>query len=250
MLLLSGLLLFLVAFLVLLLFPALWARATYRRFDGARAVTCPENHQQVAVNLDARHAALTGFRAQPEVRLADCTRWPERWKCDRACLADALQAQPYRKDEVEVKSKKIDHIPVLLAAFAAWYIGAFWHSHFMFRARWMDDLGLTQAQVKQMVHWYSPHLLSVLACLLFAYGVAWLMTALNRRGIMRGILTSLILWSAILVVSASSMGQMPADLLAIEFGYTFVASIAVGAIIGGLEGKILAPAEYQVVHGH
>ncbi len=250
MLFLSGLLLFVVVLLVVLLLPALWARSTYRRYASPRAVICPESHQQVAVTLDATHAAFTSFRARPEIRLDDCTRWPERWNCNRACLSDAEQAHPYRQGEAKIISKRIYHLPVLLAAFAAWCIGAFWHSHFMFRARWMDDLGLTPAQVKQMLQWYSPHLLTLLVCLLFAYGVAWLLAIRVRRGVLQGIMTSLVLWTALLLVTASSMDRLPADLLAIEFGYTFLAAVVVGAIVGTLEGKLVLPAQPAAIASH
>jgi hypothetical protein len=243
MLLLSGLLLFVVAFLVLFLFPVLWGREIYHRYEGARPVTCPENHQHVAVSLDAIHAAVTGLAGPSDLRLADCTRWPERWKCDRACLSEVLQAQPYRLGEVKITSKRIYHIPVMLAAFAAWYIGAVWHSQYLFRARWMDDLGLTPAQLREIVRWYSPHLLSALACLLFAYGVAWLLAVRDRRGVVQGILTSMMFWCALLVVTGASMGNMSSDLLFLEFGYTLIASIVVGAVIGGLEGKLALSTE-------
>jgi hypothetical protein len=247
MLLLSGLLLFLVAFLIVLLLPALWARQIYRRYAGARAVTCPENHQQVAVTLDAMHAAISGLGGPPDLRLADCTRWPEKWRCDRGCISESLRVGPYRQGEVEIRSKRIYHLPVLLAAFAAWYIGAVWHSHFLFRTRWMDDLGVTQAQMKEIVEWYTPHLLSALGCLLFAYGVAWLLAVRERRGVMQGVLTSLIFWCALLIVTGASMGNIPADLLALEFGYTLIAAAAVGAIIGGLEGRFVTASQSAVI---
>ncbi len=247
MLLLIGLLLFVtLAFLVLLL-PALSLRESFNRYSGTRAVTCPETHQQVAVKLDALQAARTELEEHPQLHLSDCSRWPERWNCDRACLSDALQAEVYRGGEVVVRSKKIYHLPVLLAAFAAWYIGAVWHSHYLFRARWMEDLDLTPAQVKEMVHWYSPHLLSIAVCLLFAYGVAWLLAVGDRRGIPYGILHALFLAIAVAVVASPNLGGLPTDLLFLELGYTLIAAIVVGAIIGGLSGKLIAP-EWMTDH--
>ena len=35
---------------------------------------------------------------------------------------------------------------------------------------------------------------------------------------------------------------IPGDVLRIEISYTFLASIAIGAIVGGLSGKLIAPA--------
>jgi len=117
-----------------------------------------------------------------------------------------------------------------------------WHSEHLFRGRWMTALGLTPAEVKQIVLWYTPHLLSVAACLLFAYGVAWLQTLQHRKGILQGILSSIFLWAAILVVTLPSLLSLPRDLLLIEASYTFVATIVVGAIIGGLSGRLVLPA--------
>jgi len=242
MFLILGLLLFLVVASLILLLPALWERAIYKQFSGSRAVTCPETQRQVAVRLDALHAATTGIHGHSDLRLADCTRWPERFDCDQACLPQALRTAPYTAHEAIPGTKRIYHLPVLLAAFAAWYLGAFWHSHFLFRVPWMEAVGLTAAQVKQLVRWYSPHLLSVAVCLLFAYGVAWLLAVRNRRGLSQGILTSVLLWTALALATLSGLEALPRNLLMIEAGYTFLAAIIVGAIVGGLYDKLMVPA--------
>jgi hypothetical protein len=247
MLFLLGLLLFLVFASLILLFPALWERQIYNQFSGTRVVICPGNRRQVPVSFDALHAAVTGIHGRPDLRLADCTRWPERCKCDQACLPQAVRAEPYTLGEVNPQTKRIYHLPVLLAAFAAWYLGAFWHSHYLFRARWMETVGLSAAQVKQLVLWYSPHVLSVAICLLFAYGVAWLLAISNRRGIFHGILMSLLLWGAVTVATWPMAGALPHDLLIIETGYTALAALLVGAIIGGLTGKLVLPV--PMTHG-
>lgn len=240
MLLIIGLLLFVTLAFVVLFFPAMIVFESFTHYSGSRAVICPENQQQVAVSLDALHAATSELKGHPDYRLSDCTRWPERWRCNRACLSEALLTEPYRQGEVPVtKRKQIYHLPVLLAAFGAWCIGAFWHSHFLFRQRWMEDLGLTTTQVKEMVQWYSPHLLSMAACLLFAYGVAWLLALSDRIGLVYGIFNALLLAIAIAFVTSSSSAQLSTDLIFLEFGYGFIAAIVVGAIIGGLSGKLV-----------
>jgi len=58
----------------------------YFRARGKRLVTCPENEQTVAVEVDARHAALTGATGRPHLRLTECTRWPEKQGCGQQCL--------------------------------------------------------------------------------------------------------------------------------------------------------------------
>jgi hypothetical protein len=53
----------------------------YRQFRGKMLMTCPETHQLVGVAVDAKHAALTAFHGEPDLRLKECSRWPERQNC-------------------------------------------------------------------------------------------------------------------------------------------------------------------------
>ena len=69
-----------------------WARVWFHA-RGARAITCPENLRPAGVQVDARHAALTAWKGAPDLRLAECTRWPERQGCGQACLAE-IQTSP------------------------------------------------------------------------------------------------------------------------------------------------------------
>lgn len=56
------------------------------RFRGTRVVTCPETNAPVAVEIDLRVAALTAAVGDPVFLVTDCSRWPEKRGCDRACL--------------------------------------------------------------------------------------------------------------------------------------------------------------------
>jgi hypothetical protein len=237
------LLLFLLIGIGLILIPlVLWGREIYRRFSGARAVTCPETKQTVAVEFDALHAAVTGLQGKSDLRLADCTRWPERAGCDEACLEEACRTAPYTAGEVApAKTKTVYHLPVLVAAFAAWVLGLVWHSEYVFRARWLDALGASEPVYRRVVEWLSPHLLSLAVPLLFAYGVAWLLAATRRPwGVWRGIMAGVFLWSALALAAllGTEVAGLPRDLLWIEVLYTLIASVIVGAIIGGLSGKL------------
>ena len=223
----------------LLLLPAFWHRAIYERYSGGRPVECPENQRPAVVSIDLRHAAATVMEGSPRLRLCDCTRWPERSQCNQACLSQAIEAEPYKPGEVKAGRKQIYHLPVLLAAFAAWYVGAIWHSHYLFRAQWMDALGLTHAQVKQMVWWLSPHLLTAAVCLLFAYGVAWLLAVSHRKGVLQGVLMSALLCGAVIAASWYGIARLPHELFVIEAGYTVLATLIVGAIVGGLYDKLV-----------
>lgn len=69
-----------------------WLVRAYLRYRGVRLITCPETETHEAVVVDAGHAAVTALIGRPELRLADCTRWPERQACGQACLAQILAA--------------------------------------------------------------------------------------------------------------------------------------------------------------
>jgi hypothetical protein len=58
----------------------------YVDYHGTRIVTCPETEKSVAVELDARHAAITRLFGTPELRLENCSRWPERQNCPQDCI--------------------------------------------------------------------------------------------------------------------------------------------------------------------
>jgi hypothetical protein len=227
-----------VGIFLLLMFPALWGRALYRQYEGSRVVICPENKRQVAVSIDAIHAAVTGLSRAPELRLSDCTRWPERRKCGQGCLPQAAKAIAHRSGEVEIKTKKIYHLPILVAAFAGYILGAVWHSDWLFRERWMAALGLSSQQLKDLVGWFSPHLLSTGVCLLFAYGVAWLLAVRQRSGVWQGMMSSLFLWGALVLASSPSVFTLAHELLLIEGTYSFLLAVLVGAIVGGLHDKL------------
>ena len=232
------LVLFLVIVSFLLLIPASWRHAIYERYSGGRPVTCPENQRSAVVDIDVRHAAETVMDGHPDLRLSGCTRWPERAQCDQACLSQAIHSEPYKQGEVNTERKQIYHLPVLLGASAAWFVGLIWHSHYLFRARWAHDVGLTSAQVKQIATWLSPHLLSVAVCLLFADGVAWLLAISHRKGVLQGVLMSVLLCAALVAASWFGIAQLPHDLFLLEAAYVALATLMVGAIVGGLYDKI------------
>jgi hypothetical protein len=58
----------------------------YRAHKGKMVVQCPETRKTVAVDVDAKHAATHSSDGKPDLRLNDCTRWPERADCGQDCL--------------------------------------------------------------------------------------------------------------------------------------------------------------------
>jgi hypothetical protein len=56
------------------------------RYRGKRVITCPETRHAAGVDVDVKHAALTAAIGNPDLRLRDCSRWPEHRDCGQECL--------------------------------------------------------------------------------------------------------------------------------------------------------------------
>ena len=78
---------------VLVIFGATRLVSAWLKYRGQMAITCPENKRPAGVSVDMRHAAVTGIGRRPELRLADCSRWPERAGCGQDCLRQ-IEAAP------------------------------------------------------------------------------------------------------------------------------------------------------------
>lgn len=75
------------------LYPALRMMAgAYLKFRGTRVITCPENAQPAAVEVNATRAALAMLTGAPRLRLKDCSRWPEKRNCGQECLREIAAA--------------------------------------------------------------------------------------------------------------------------------------------------------------
>lgn len=78
---------------VALFFVVVGVRA-YVKYRGVRVVTCPETKRLAAVRVDAGHAAVSAAWDHTELRLEQCSRWPERGQCDQPCLKE-ISAAPH-----------------------------------------------------------------------------------------------------------------------------------------------------------
>ena len=230
-------LLLLTAACLILFMPALWGKHIYNNYRGMRTVNCPETHAPVSVRINALRAAFTGLSGKQKVSLASCSRWPERAGCDQACIPDAERAVPNPKSAaaVQLKKDRLPHLPALIAAGASWVLGLVWHSEYAFRSPWAKTVGLTDQQAHDLARTWMPHLLTVAACLLFSYCVAGLLVWIGARTIWRGLQLSVSLWllisGALLVTGQLDFGR---DFLWTEGGYTFLAALIVGVIVGGV----------------
>jgi len=89
--------LILVAIAVLLVggvvFSLTLAIQTYLRYRGQRLITCPETKNAAAVRVNVGKAATRALFGKQEVRLDQCSRWPERQNCGQECLTQ-VHADP------------------------------------------------------------------------------------------------------------------------------------------------------------
>ena len=60
---------------------------TYLKFRGKMIVPCPETGENAAVEVDAKHAAISTALRVRDLRLQQCSRWPERQDCGQEGLA-------------------------------------------------------------------------------------------------------------------------------------------------------------------
>jgi hypothetical protein len=67
--------------------------AAWRRLRGARLVTCPETRAPAAVALAGSRVAINAMFHGRALRLSTCSRWPERRRCDQACVSQ-IEAAP------------------------------------------------------------------------------------------------------------------------------------------------------------
>ena len=203
-------------------------------------MTCPDNQQSAAVGIDVNamrprqestafliYACLT-VRAGLNARIAASRVFPRRFK--------------QRRQTKQGGTKQIYHLPILFCGICR--LGAGSHLAFaIYVPRAVDNAaGLTHAQVKQMVWWLSPHLLTAAVCLLFAYEVAWLLVVGHRKGVFHGALMALLLCGALVAASWYGIARLPHDLLVIEAGYIVLAALTMGAIVGGLQNRLCADA--------
>lgn len=62
----------------------------FRRYRGTKTLRCPETGDHAEVDLDERHATFTAAFKKPDLRVTQCSRWPEKDSCDEDCLHEPV----------------------------------------------------------------------------------------------------------------------------------------------------------------
>jgi hypothetical protein len=78
--------------IVLVVYATIAIRA-WVRFRGTRVVTCPETRRPAEVAVDIGHAMVSAVWERADVRIAECSCWPERRGCDETCVPQ-IEAAP------------------------------------------------------------------------------------------------------------------------------------------------------------
>jgi hypothetical protein len=68
------------------------ALRAYLKYRGKGVVICPETRRPVGIEVDARHAAMAAAGGSLDLRLKDCSRWPERADCGQDCVVQVERA--------------------------------------------------------------------------------------------------------------------------------------------------------------
>ena len=59
----------------------------FMRYRKGRSVTCPEAKRTATVQIDAKTAAKAAAWDKTELRITQCSLWPNKSACQRDCLA-------------------------------------------------------------------------------------------------------------------------------------------------------------------
>jgi len=237
MLLLYWMLFFLIGFALFLLMPSLIGLTIYQRYRGPRAITCPEEHRAASVTIDARYAAFTGMAATEQLRLADCSLWPEHGGCAQRCIdqAKSVPAIPESTQPARVLWFPV-HFPAWLTASAVfWVLGMFWYSdRYLFRDRWVSLAGYDPQTIHHLVRTWAPHLITWVVAMTCTLGIAWALEIFGHHNLKSGIQVGLGFWLVISVAIAAAVlrSSSPYELIWIHAGYALLACTAAGAIMG------------------
>ena len=232
--------LFFLALCIIYLLPTMWGISLFSRYRGSRLVTCPETQNTAVVELDAKHAAVTGLSGHEQLRLENCTRWPQRDNCDQDCISQALQDPIVLErppSQFHNPFRGLHHVAVLIGAFVFWMVGAFWYSEHLFRPAWMRITGLSDSAERQRFDTKSyAFALAFIGVLVFAYVLDWVIVRTGRPSILRGAVEGLMLGVAATLTplfTVMAFEGKPEELFLIHGGYMLIGCLLVGAIEGG-----------------
>jgi hypothetical protein len=124
---------------------------------------------------------------------------------------------------------------VLMAAVAAWMLGALWYS--LLSKPWMAAAGVTKMEDTASPRAFLPFVLAFVAALVMAWVLAGIMGHLGQLSIKNGVISGAFCWLGFTIPAMAAnytFGRRSPLLLVIDGGYWLAALVVMGAVIGGL----------------
>jgi hypothetical protein len=132
----------------------------------------------------------------------------------------------------------LNYWAVLMAAVAAWMVGALWYS--VLAKPWMAAAGVAKASIEEnarSIRGFLPFVLALLAALVMAWMLAGIMGHLGQLTIKSGVISGALCWFGFTLPATAAnytFQQRRPLLIVIDGGYWLVALVVMGAVIGGL----------------
>lgn len=129
----------------------------------------------------------------------------------------------------------INHLAAIVAGIAHFALGAGWYT--LLSRPWLNAVGKTEADLRAAGGDSPlPYLIAIVASLIVAYTIAWLLPRLNAQtvagGIRVGVMLALTLIATTLALNYG-FEQRPVALWLINAGYMTLGMGLMGAIVGG-----------------
>ncbi|HEV3218690.1 MAG TPA: DUF1761 domain-containing protein [Candidatus Acidoferrales bacterium] len=125
---------------------------------------------------------------------------------------------------------------VVAAAVAHWLLGAGWFS--LLKNQWLAGLGKTNEQMMAasagMPGWL-PHVVTLVANLVMAYVLGWLIVGTGPQNVMRGLQVAAIVWAGFVASTWATEYAFEAksvQIFAINAGYPLVGLLIMGVVLG------------------
>jgi hypothetical protein len=130
----------------------------------------------------------------------------------------------------------VNWIAIIVAAVAAFAIGALWYSPMLFGRQWMAAHGHTPEKLAAMqASMAKTYTFSLITYLIMAMVIALLMALTGASTAIQGIVLGVLAWLGFgftIGLNTNLYSDKPAAAFMIDAGYQFVHVIVMGAIIG------------------
>jgi hypothetical protein len=130
----------------------------------------------------------------------------------------------------------VNWIAIIVAAIAAFALGALWYSRTLFGRQWMAAHGHTPEKLAAMQSSMGKtYAFSFITYLIMAMVIALLMGLTGGNSVVQGIVIAVLAWLGFgftIGLNSNLFSDKPATAFMIDAGYQFVHVIVMGAIIG------------------